>query len=503
MSIPGITIYDAPKGPKDQVLPVQSALLAQFAADQAIKSPDRPSRKWELMDVKQHMVEFCGDQAGSRFIQKKIETANSDERAIVFAELYDNLLQLMKDVFGNYVIQKLFEHGDQNQKKMMADKMRTHVGDLATSMFGCRVLQKAFEFVLTDQQVELAQELRGDVYKCVMDQQGNHVIQRVIERVPPEHWQFIVNESRGHLAEMSQNQYGCRVVQRMLDYCDASLQAAMLDELVPQGEKLITDTYGNYVAQHIIIKGPEKESSKMVEYVKKNWFQYSKHKFASNVVERVLVYKGDDVRRYIMCAVLDLCTLSAPTGPANGHAREHNCALQQLIRDNYGNYVVSKILGTLPDADHALFVARLQPEMDRARKSVGAKQLAAMELKMHNRCDIETFERGFTGDPDKRANGPPGRARDVRTPVRGSGHRNGINPQAQPFGVPSGPAYRGSFGGVAPAGPGAGAGQPARSPLPRGGSAGAGASAAADGQERTQSPPATNGVNGHAFGGAS
>ena len=55
-------------------------------------------------DIYGHIVEFSGDQHGSRFIQQKIETASSEEKQIIFDEIVpDNTLQLVQDVFGNYV----------------------------------------------------------------------------------------------------------------------------------------------------------------------------------------------------------------------------------------------------------------------------------------------------------------------------------------------------------------------------------------------------------------
>lgn len=98
-------------------------------------------------DIYHHITEFSGDQHGSRFIQQKLETANSDEKDQVFRELKPNARQLMTDVFGNYVIQKFFEHGNQSQKKLLADTMRNHVLTLSTQMYGCRVVQKVrFEY---------------------------------------------------------------------------------------------------------------------------------------------------------------------------------------------------------------------------------------------------------------------------------------------------------------------------------------------------------------------
>ena len=88
------------------------------------------------------MVEFIGDQNGSRFIQGKLETANSDEKAQLFAEIFPNCLQLMMDVFGNYVVQKFFENGTQTQKKQLADKMKGQIPELSVNSYGCRVVQK-------------------------------------------------------------------------------------------------------------------------------------------------------------------------------------------------------------------------------------------------------------------------------------------------------------------------------------------------------------------------
>lgn len=95
-----------------------------------------------IQDIYNHVVEFSGDQHGSRFIQQKLETANSDEKEQVFREIQPNCLQLMTDVFGNYVVQKLFEHGNQTQKKILANQMKSHVLTLSTQMYGCRVVQK-------------------------------------------------------------------------------------------------------------------------------------------------------------------------------------------------------------------------------------------------------------------------------------------------------------------------------------------------------------------------
>ena len=133
---PAQAIPTRPAKDQDIGLGVRSVLLEEF------RSNSKSNKRYELKDIYEHVVEFSGDQHGSRFIQQKLETANSDEKEQLFREIQPNALQLMTDVFGNYVIQKLFEHGNQIQKRVLAEQMKNHVMELSMQMYGCRVVQK-------------------------------------------------------------------------------------------------------------------------------------------------------------------------------------------------------------------------------------------------------------------------------------------------------------------------------------------------------------------------
>lgn len=372
-TLPGMIPIEPPRAPRDHDNGdgIRSLLLQEF------KSNNKTSRRYELKDIYDHIVEFSGDQHGSRFIQQKLETANSDEKERVFRELQSESLQLMQDVFGNYVIQKFFEHGDQNQKRILANRMKGQVLALSTQMYGCRVVQKALEHVLTDQQAALVKELELHVIKCVKDQNGNHVIQKAIERVPAEHTLFIIQAFKGHVGQLAMHPYGCRVIQRMLEHCEEPSRGSILSELHAEGSKLISDQYGNYVTQHIIEHGDPEDRTKIIELVKAQLLYFSKHKFASNVVEKCLIFSTDEQRREIMLKVVEKNERGEST-------------LMMLIKDGYGNYVLQKLLDTLSPRDYAEFVDILQPEMVKAKRVIAGKQVLSVEKKMHRfeRFDI-------------------------------------------------------------------------------------------------------------------
>ncbi|KAF1997243.1 ARM repeat-containing protein [Amniculicola lignicola CBS 123094] len=365
--VPGMmAVPDAPRAPRDYHDPV--SVMSDCLND--FKNNAKTNKRYELKDIYTHIVEFSGDQHGSRFIQQKLENANSDEKDKVFKELERDSLQLMQDVFGNYVIQKFFEHGDQVQKRILANRMKGHVAMLSNQMYGCRVVQKALEHVLTDQQAMLVKELEKDVLKCVKDQNGNHVIQKAIERVPMESIQFIIQAFKGQVGALAVHAYGCRVIQRMLEHVEPSARRFILQELHAEGPKLISDQYGNYVTQHIIEHGEPEDRAKIIALIKAQLLTFSKHKFASNVVERCLVLGTDEQRREIMLKVAE----TNERGDSN---------IMALIKDGYGNYVIQKLLDTLSRQHYEEFMAILKPEMELAKRTISGKQVAAVEKKMH------------------------------------------------------------------------------------------------------------------------
>ncbi|KAF6793058.1 mRNA binding protein pumilio [Colletotrichum sojae] len=342
---------------------VRSALLEDF------RTSSKSNKRYELRDIYNYVVEFSGDQHGSRFIQQKLETANSDEKDQVFREIEPNAIQLMKDVFGNYVIQKFFEHGNQVQKKMLASQMKGKVVDLSMQMYACRVVQKALEHVLVEQQAELVKELQPDILKVVKDQNGNHVIQKIIELVPRHHIDFIMDCFRGQVSVLASHMYACRVIQRMLEHGTEQDKECIMAELHNSTQNLITDQYGNYVVQHIIEHGKPEDRSRVIQLVTAQLFTLSKHKFASNVVEKC-IERGTAEER---TGLVEQVTSQSEDGPSS---------LQLVMKDQYGNYVIQKLLHELKGEERMAFVEELKPQFAILRKSSNSRQVAAIDRLM-------------------------------------------------------------------------------------------------------------------------
>ncbi|XP_016830924.1 pumilio homolog 2 isoform X8 [Cricetulus griseus] len=318
----------------------------------------------QLRDLMGHIVEFSQDQHGSRFIQQKLERATPAERQMVFSEILQAAYQLMTDVFGNYVIQKFFEFGSLDQKLALATRIRGHVLPLALQMYGCRVIQKALESISSDQQSEMVKELDGHVLKCVKDQNGNHVVQKCIECVQPQSLQFIIDAFKGQVFVLSTHPYGCRVIQRILEHCTAEQTLPILEELHQHTEQLVQDQYGNYVIQHVLEHGRPEDKSKIVSEIRGKVLALSQHKFASNVVEKCVTHASRAERALLIDEVC--CQNDGP-----------HSALYTMMKDQYANYVVQKMIDMAEPAQRKIIMHKIRPHITTLRKYTYGKHILA------------------------------------------------------------------------------------------------------------------------------
>ncbi|CAN1846746.1 Pumilio homolog 1 [Linum perenne] len=338
-----------------------SSLLEEFKSNK--------TKCLELSEIAGHVVEFSADQYGSRFIQQKLETATADEKNMLYKEIMPQALALMTDVFGNYVIQKFFEHGLPSQRRELAAKLPGHVLTLSLQMYGCRVIQKAIEVVDLDQKIQMVEELDGHVMRCVRDQNGNHVIQKCIECIPEENIQFIVSTFFDQVVTLSTHPYGCRVIQRVLEHClDPETQSKVMDEILASVSMLAQDQYGNYVVQHVLEHGKPHERSTIIKELAGKIVQMSQQKFASNVVEKCLTFGGKDERQLLVNEMLG--------------TTDENEPLQAMMKDQFANYVVQKVLETCEDQQRELIMTRIKVHLNALKKYTYGKHIVARVEKL-------------------------------------------------------------------------------------------------------------------------
>ncbi|CCK71670.1 mRNA-binding protein PUF3 KNAG_0H02550 [Huiozyma naganishii CBS 8797] len=373
---------DSESGTAKKQQSAQPAFHRSPLLEEIRSNSNNEEKTYHLADICGHTLEFCKDQYGSRFIQKELATASSSEKEVIFNEIRDDILTLSNDVFGNYVIQKFFEFGSKTQKDILIDNFSGKMKELSMQMYACRVIQKALEFIDADQRIELVKELSDCVLKMIKDQNGNHVIQKAIECIPIELLPFVLTSLTGHIYHLSTHSYGCRVVQRLLEFGSLQDKTVILLELKDFIPYLIQDQYGNYVIQHVLQHGSDdpdclpmvSTKQEIIEIVSKNVVEFSKHKFASNVVEKAILYGTKEQKDSVISKIL-------PKSKEHAANLEDNAPMILMMRDQFANYVVQKLVTVSEGEGKILIVIAIRAYLDKLNKSnsLGNRHLASVE----------------------------------------------------------------------------------------------------------------------------
>jgi len=298
----------------------------------------------DINEIINKLIELCRDHSGSRLVQKVYCEASPEDKNRMFEKIFPNIQSLSVDVFGNYVIQKLFEFSDSIRRKQIIKVLEGQIYDITLHMYGCRVIQKAIEMMEVDEVRTVLKEVKKDIRRCIEDQNGNHVVQKLIERLPKGEHNEILKAIYGNCFDISVHQYGCRVIQRVFEFCSDDDKEKVLDEVLSRGLELIQDQYGNYVIQHIVEKSGANKCDKIYRFIAGKVYDFSIHKFASNVVEKCLTLGNSKQRKEIVDEIL---------------AREDNDSLLAMVRDKYGNYVVQKMIENSDQRTKELIIKRI------------------------------------------------------------------------------------------------------------------------------------------------
>lgn len=370
-----------------KICPSSSPLLDDFRASK--------NRDWTLFQIQGHVVDFCQDQNGSRFIQQRLEMGDLGEQQVIVKEVLPAIRRLRNDVFGNYVVQKLLDFGTSPVKSEICRTLEGEMLQLSLQMYGCRVVQKALETLDESDIPRLLNELHYNVLSCIHDQNGNHVIQKCIEvmhvkasklrngrdlkgaQYMMDQIEFIIQDVLNNTTTLAVHAYGCRVLQRILEHCEAEKKELVLNEIKKSHKRLLDDQYGNYVIQHVLQYGrPEDRDSILAIVVSTGLLGLSRQKFASNVVEKLLKYGNGTQRRVIMREMLKMSddATVVPSGKPNNAS---SVALL-MVRDAYANYVVQTTLDVAPESDERrLLLKELNLHVEELRNYTFAKHIVS------------------------------------------------------------------------------------------------------------------------------
>eukprot|EP00760_Papus_ankaliazontas_P034410 PhM_4_TR7176/c0_g1_i1/m.27784/K17943/PUM; pumilio RNA-binding family len=362
----------------------------------------------QLEDLRGFIAAWSRDQEGSRMVQRMIEAGMSEQDLeLLLHEILPFSVDLVSDVFGNYVIQRLLDVMPAQYRKVFLHSLEGHFPQLALQTYGCRVLQKVVDVGDDEDRQLVCTALDGHVARCVQDQNANHVIQKCIE-CAPDHVEFVVEAFYGKIRELATHAYGCRVLQRLLEHSVQRTGDMLIAEVIECVEELVLDQYGNYVVQFLIVNAQPIERQRVILRLLPRMLDLSKHKYASNVAEKMIQHSDD----------LDVIVQHVITYVPE----ERASVLVAMMKDQFANYVVQKLLDCVTAPQRRTLVQHIRPHVATLRKFTYGKHIVA-RLEKSGAVGFASPSPGGSsagGSPVP----PSSPLVDRRTPTRHQNHHN-------------------------------------------------------------------------------
>lgn len=186
-----------------------------------------------------------------------------------------------------------------------------------------------------------------------------------------------------HLMQHAMHPCGCRVVQRLLELRAAEPGAPLpahdlAMKLAAHALELMFHQYGNYVAQHVLQFGSPEAASLVCGCALSHLPKASRHKFASNVVEKALVVAtAEQVEAAVQLLLAPVHSYHGSVPRVRGIRTGDGPLLEihTVMVHPYGNYVLQGLLRKL-EGDSAEQVASLVSQQRLAlRRSGNGKHL--------------------------------------------------------------------------------------------------------------------------------
>jgi hypothetical protein len=217
------------------------------------------------------LVSIALNQHGTRALQKMIEHVTTQVQINLIVEaLRNQVVELIQDLNGNHVIQKCLNKLSAADASFIFDAVGNHCIEVGTHRHGCCVLQRCIDHADGSQKVWLVERITENAVALVQDPFGNYVVQYIIDLNEESFTEPLVEQFLGRIVQLSKHKFSSNVVEKCLRCSSESARERIVNELLAPGEidRLLRDSFGNYVIQTALDYAPFNAKQRLVEAIR-------------------------------------------------------------------------------------------------------------------------------------------------------------------------------------------------------------------------------------------
>jgi len=332
--------------PQEHILNIYNNIL-----DENNIQKDALLRFQESNKKKYYIPHYIKDKYLCKQMEEKLEMNKTNKLYInnFYQEIKPTLINIIEHQYGNYLIQKLVEILIFQENKELFKNLflviDSRLYEISIHIYGTRFFQKTLEKlennynkIETDELNQVIKNLINNyLYKLCIDKNGNHVYQKIIKIFPKGKNDFLFDKLYDIALEISLLEQGVTILQTAFEYSSKEQRDKICNKIIDNIKILINDQYGNYSIQKIFSLNDEKLDERIYKYITENLFDLSKLKFSSNVIDKFICNSNI----YSFSLIKDMINKDI---------------IKNMIKHQYGNYVVQKALFITENVDKQLFM---------------------------------------------------------------------------------------------------------------------------------------------------
>lgn len=217
------------------------------------------------------MTQIALNQHGTRALQRMIEAISTqDQTQLIIDALRFDVVQLIQDLNGNHVIQKCLNHLDPHDAQFIFDAVGNNCVVVGTHRHGCCVLQRCVDHASGVQKGALIDHIIQNAFSLVQDPFGNYVVQYILDLNEPCFTEPLCRSFAGNVAFLSKQKFSSNVMEKCIRCANPDAKHMLIQEINSQGEleKLLRDSFANYVVQTAMDFADEETKARMFDNVR-------------------------------------------------------------------------------------------------------------------------------------------------------------------------------------------------------------------------------------------
>ena len=306
----------------------------KFSSDNNIIINNKMTKKKLLEKNSENLFEYIITQKGSRKAQNLLN------------KLIPNLSLIMTDKYGNYFSKKLIQICTFSQRIKILKNLDNNFIRISKDIYGTHPLQYLIELInMPEEKNIVLNYIINNELELSIDKRGTNVLKKFIISTKNEERNKLDENILNIIDKLIINQYGAIILICLIKNSkNKELIHKTIVEYISNNKPLfyIQHPYSNYVIQALLLYTNVEYCEDIIKTISNNYLALSLKKNSNNVVEVFIKCAKNSIIKKIFNDVL------------------YKNNLEYLINNNYGNYVLEKLIGKLNKEERNMIINKLE-----------------------------------------------------------------------------------------------------------------------------------------------